>query len=49
METYSVWTDDDRVDVVVDGAFLPDLIKAMRFKADHIKAHADPGLFTLAA
>lgn len=46
-----VWTDDETVYVKEKDRSIEfkDIAKALRFKGDHIKAHADPELFYTAA
>lgn len=51
MSKIRVWTDVETVEVDVneDGALLPELVAALRFKAANIKAKADPEVFSAAA
>lgn len=45
-KTFKIWTDLELLEVTDT---TEDLIRAMRFKADHIRAKADPELFVAVA
>lgn len=45
-KTFKIWTDFELMEITDS---TEDLIRAMKFKADHIRANADPELFRAVA